>query len=306
MLIIGVWFLIMRRNQQVQGGPGGLFTFGASKAKLYDTKKPSKTFQDVAGMDNVKMELRETIEFLKDPSRFEKIGAKVPKGVLLIGPPGTGKTLFARATAGEAAVPFYSISASEFIEMFVGVGASRVRDMFKKAKDTQPSIIFIDEIDAVGRTRGAGLGGGSDEREQTLNQLLSEMDGFDQHEEVIVMAATNRPDVLDPALLRPGRFDRHIVVDRPGWKERKAILEIHVRGKKLAPDVDFEALAKGTPGMTGADLENLTNEAALVALRKSKEMIDHARLFRGRGQHPDGGREGADHQRPGKADHGLS
>jgi len=273
-LIIGVWIMIMKRNQQIQGGPGGLFTFGASKAKLYDIKKPKVTFKDVAGMDNVKMELRETIEFLKDPSRFEKIGAKVPKGVLLIGPPGTGKTLFARATAGEAAVPFYSISASEFIEMFVGVGASRVRDMFKKAKDTQPSIIFIDELDAVGRTRGAGLGGGSDEREQTLNQLLSEMDGFNPHEEVIVMAATNRPDVLDPALLRPGRFDRHIVVDRPGWKERKAILEIHGRGKKLAPDVDFETLAKGTPGMTGADLENLTNEAALVALRKSKEMID--------------------------------
>jgi cell division protease FtsH len=272
-LIIGFWVLMMRRNQQIQGGAGGLFTFGVSKAKLYDAKKPSMTFKDVAGMDNVKMELRETIEFLKDPSRFEKIGAKVPKGVLLIGPPGTGKTLFARATAGEASVPFYSISASEFIEMFVGVGASRVRDMFKKAKDTQPSIIFIDEIDAVGRTRGAGLGGGSDEREQTLNQLLSELDGFNTHEEVIVMAATNRPDVLDPALLRPGRFDRHIVVDRPGWKERKAILEIHARGKKLAPDVDFEALAKGTPGMTGADLENLTNEAALVALRKNKEMI---------------------------------
>lgn len=273
-LIIGVWFLFMKRSQQVQGGPGGLFTFGTSKAKLYDAKKPKVTFQDVAGMDNVKMELRETIEFLKDPSRFEKIGAKVPKGVLLIGPPGTGKTLFARATAGEAGVPFYSISASEFIEMFVGVGASRVRDMFKKAKDTQPSIIFIDEIDAVGRTRGAGLGGGSDEREQTLNQLLSELDGFNAHEEVIVMAATNRPDVLDPALLRPGRFDRHIVIDRPGWKERKAILEIHVRGKKLAPDVDFEALAKGTPGMTGADLENLANEAALVALRKHKDLID--------------------------------
>ncbi len=273
-LIIGVWFFIMRRNQQVQGGPGGLFTFGASKAKLFDAKKPKVTFKDVAGMDSVKMELKETIEFLKDPSRFEKIGAKVPKGVLLIGPPGTGKTLFARATAGEAAVPFYSISASEFIEMFVGVGASRVRDMFKKAKDAQPSIIFIDEIDAVGRTRGTGLGGGHDEREQTLNQLLSEMDGFAPHEEVIVMAATNRPDVLDPALLRPGRFDRHVVIDRPGWKERKAILEIHVRDKKLAPDVDFESLAKGTPGMTGADLENLTNEAALIALRKNKEMID--------------------------------
>ncbi|MFA6054141.1 MAG: ATP-dependent zinc metalloprotease FtsH [Thermodesulfovibrionales bacterium] len=273
-LIIGFWVLMMRRNQKIQGGPGGLFTFGASKAKLYDTKKPSITFKDVAGMDNVKMELRETIEFLKDPSRFEKIGAKVPKGVLLIGPPGTGKTLFARATAGEAAVPFYSISASEFIEMFVGVGASRVRDMFKKAKASQPSIIFIDEIDAVGRTRGAGLGGGSDEREQTLNQLLSEMDGFDPHEEVIVMAATNRPDVLDPALLRPGRFDRHVVIDKPGWKERKAILEIHVRGKVLADNVDFETLARGTTGMTGADLENLTNKAALVALRENKEKID--------------------------------
>lgn len=274
MLIIGVWVFFARKSQQFQGGPGGLFTFGASKAKLYDAKKPSVTFKDVAGMDNVKMELRETIEFLKDPSRFAKIGAKVPKGVLLIGPPGTGKTLLARATAGEAAVPFYSISASEFIEMFVGVGASRVRDMFKKAKASQPSIIFIDEIDAVGRTRGAGLGGGSDEREQTLNQLLSELDGFDAHEEVIVMAATNRPDVLDPALLRPGRFDRHVVIDRPGWKERKAILEIHARGKLLSDDVNFEILARGTPGMTGADLQNLANEAALVALRKGKEKID--------------------------------
>lgn len=273
-LIIGFWVLMTKRNQQIQGGPGGLFTFGASKAKLFVAKKTGVTFKDVAGMDNVKMELRETIEFLKDPSRFEKIGAKVPKGVLLIGPPGTGKTLLARATAGEAAVPFYSISASEFIEMFVGVGASRVRDMFKKAKDSHPSIIFIDEIDAVGRTRGTGLGGGHDEREQTLNQLLSEMDGFDPHEEVIVMAATNRPDVLDPALLRPGRFDRHVVIDRPGWKERKAILEIHVRSKVLADNVNFETLARGTPGMTGADLENLTNEAALVALRKSKEKID--------------------------------
>jgi cell division protease FtsH len=274
-LIIGVWLFIMRRaQQQIQGGAGGLFQFGSSKAILYDVKKPHVTFKDVAGMANVKQELRETIEFLKDPSRFAGIGAKVPKGVLLVGPPGTGKTLLARATAGEAGVPFYSISASEFIEMFVGVGASRVRDMFKKAKDSQPSIIFIDEIDAVGRTRGAGLGGGHDEREQTLNQLLSEMDGFDPHEEVIVMAATNRPDVLDPALLRPGRFDRHIVVDRPGWKERKAILQIHVRDKVLADDVNLETMAKGTPGMTGADLENLANEAALVALRKKKEKID--------------------------------
>jgi cell division protease FtsH len=273
-LIIGVWIYFAKKTQQVQGGPGGLFQFGKSKAKLYDAKKVSITFKDVAGMENVKMELRETIEFLSDPSRFIKIGAKVPKGVLLIGPPGTGKTLIARATAGEAAVPFYNISGSEFIEMFVGVGASRVRDMFKKAKDSHPSIIFIDEIDAVGRTRGTGLGGGHDEREQTLNQLLSEMDGFDPHQEVIVIAATNRPDVLDPALLRPGRFDRHIVIDRPGWKERKAILEIHVRDKVLAADMDFEVLAKGTPGMTGADLENLANEAALVALRKGKEKVD--------------------------------
>jgi cell division protease FtsH len=274
-LIIGVWMLIMRRaQQQIQGGPGGLFTFGASKAKLFDAKKPGVTFKDVAGMENVKLELRETIEFLKDPSRYLKIGAKVPKGVLLIGPPGTGKTLLARATAGEAGVPFYSISASEFIEMFVGVGASRVRDMFQKAKASHPSIIFIDEIDAVGRTRGTGLGGGHDEREQTLNQLLSEMDGFDPHDEVIVMAATNRPDVLDPALLRPGRFDRHIVIDRPGWKERKSILQVHVRGKALADNVDLETIARGTPGMTGADLENLANEAALVALRKNKDKLD--------------------------------
>jgi cell division protease FtsH len=273
-VIIAVWMFIMRRaQQQVQGGAGGLFTFGSSKAKLFDAKRPGITFADVAGMENVKQELRETIEFLKDPARFMRIGAKVPRGVLLIGPPGTGKTLLARATAGEAGVPFYSISASEFIEMFVGVGASRVRDMFQKAKAAHPSIIFIDEIDAVGRTRGAGFGGGHDEREQTLNQLLSEMDGFDPHEEVIVIAATNRPDVLDPALLRPGRFDRHIVIDRPGWKERKAILEIHVRNKLLSDDVDLDVLARGTPGLTGADLENLANEAALVALRKKEERI---------------------------------
>ncbi len=273
-LIIGIWVLLMKRAQQIQGGPGGLFTFGASKAKLFDAKKITVQFKDVAGMDKVKQELRETIEFLKDPSKFKKLGAKVPKGVLLIGPPGTGKTLLARAVAGEAQVPFFSISGSEFIEMFVGVGASRVRDMFKKAKEAQPSIIFIDEIDAVGRTRGAGLGGGHDEREQTLNQLLSEMDGFEPHEEVIVLAATNRPDVLDPALLRPGRFDRHIVIDRPGLKERKAILEVHTRNKILHEDVDLEKIARGTPGMTGADLENIANEAALIAIRKNKEKID--------------------------------
>jgi cell division protease FtsH len=274
-LIIGIWILIMRGAQKVQGGPGGLFSFGTSKAKLHDVKQTIVTFKDVAGMDSTKKDLKETIEFLKEPSKFKKLGAKVPKGVLLFGPPGTGKTLLARAVAGEAGVPFFSISASEFIEMFVGVGASRVRDMFQKAKSFQPSIIFIDEIDAVGRTRGTGLGGGHDEREQTLNQLLSELDGFEPHEEVIVIAATNRPDVLDPALLRPGRFDRHIIIDRPGWKDRKGILEVHVRNKILAEDVDLEDIAKGTPGMTGADLENLANEAALIATREDKDKIEN-------------------------------
>ncbi|MDA8388523.1 MAG: ATP-dependent zinc metalloprotease FtsH [Nitrospiraceae bacterium] len=275
-LIIGVWVLLMRRTaKQISGGPGGLFSFGESKAKLFqEGKTPKVTFKDVAGMENTKRELLEIIEFLKDPGKYRTFGAKVPKGVLLVGPPGTGKTLLARAVAGEAGVPFYSISASEFIEMFVGVGAARVRDLFKKAKASQPSIIFIDEIDAVGRTRGAGLGGGHDEREQTLNQLLGEMDGFEPHEAVIIMAATNRPDVLDPALLRPGRFDRHIVIDRPGLKERKAIMEIHVRDKTLAPDVDLEKVARGTTGMTGADLENLANEAALIAVRKNKPHVE--------------------------------
>ncbi|MBI5588317.1 MAG: ATP-dependent metallopeptidase FtsH/Yme1/Tma family protein [Deltaproteobacteria bacterium] len=272
-LIIGVWMFLMRRMQQTQGGAGGLFSFGMSKAKLFNVKKPSITFKSVAGLENAKAELQETVEFLKDPSRFTRLGAKVPKGVLLVGPPGTGKTLLARATAGEAGVTFYSISASEFIEMFVGVGASRVRDMFKKARETRPSIIFIDEIDSVGRTRGAGLGGGHDEREQTLNQLLSEMDGFEPHEEIIVIAATNRPDVLDPALLRPGRFDRHIIIDRPGWKDRKAILEVHVKDKKISGDIDLESIAKGTPGMTGADLENIANEAALLAAKEGKDKI---------------------------------
>ncbi|MBI5191526.1 MAG: ATP-dependent zinc metalloprotease FtsH [Nitrospirae bacterium] len=275
-LLIGFWYYMMRRSQTIQGGAGGLFQFSASKAKLFDVKRPKTTFADVAGMDNVKKELQETVEFLKDPEKYRAIGAKVPKGVLLAGPPGTGKTLLARATAGEAGVPFYSISGSEFIEMFVGVGASRVRDMFKKARETAPSIIFIDEIDAVGRTRGTGLGGGHDEREQTLNQLLSELDGFDPHVEVIVMAATNRPDVLDPALLRPGRFDRRIIVDRPGWKERAEILKIHVRDKKMGPEIDLDKLAKGTPGMTGADLENLANEAALTAARGGKAEVGMA------------------------------
>ncbi len=276
-LIIGVWVFLMRRVSQAQGGGGGgsgVFNFGLSKAKLFNAKKPGVTFKNVAGLENAKQELTETVEFLKDPARFARLGAKVPKGILLVGPPGTGKTLLARAVAGEAGVPFFSISASEFIEMFVGVGASRVRDMFRRAKETRPSIIFIDEIDSVGRTRGAGLGGGHDEREQTLNQLLSEMDGFEPHEEIIVIAATNRPDVLDPALLRPGRFDRHIVVERPGWKERLAILEVHTRNKKLSPEVDLESVSRGTPGMTGADLENLANEAALEAVKKKKEWVE--------------------------------
>ena len=274
-LIFGVWMFIMRKAAKgVGGGAGGLFSFGESKARLVtEASRPKVTFADVAGMDNVKVELREIIDFLKDPKKFAAIGARVPRGVLLIGAPGTGKTLLARATAGEAGVPFFAINASEFVEMFVGVGASRVRDMMKRAKAAKPSIVFIDEIDAVGRTRGAGFGGGHDEREQTLNQLLAEMDGFETNEEVIVMAASNRPDVLDPALLRPGRFDKHIVVDRPGLKERRAILEIHTRTKKLAPGVDLERLAQGTTGMTGAELERLANVAALIALRKGQDQI---------------------------------
>ena len=305
-LILGFWIFMMRRVQQVQGGAGGLFTFGQSKAKLYDVKRPKVTFKDVAGLDNVKQELRESIEYLKDASKYAKIGAKVPKGVLLIGPPGTGKTLLARASAGEAGVPFYSISASEFIEMFVGVGASRVRDMFKKARDTHPSIIFMDEIDAVGRTRGAGLGGGHDEREQTLNQLLSEMDGFDPHEEVIVMAATNRPDVLDPALLRPGRFDKHIVVDRPGWKERKAILEVHVRGKVLV-------LGRGSrdhcPRHAGHDRRGPGEPCEPGGARCTQEEREHGldEGLRGSAGHdPHGRRARRDDHRPGEEDHRLS
>lgn len=280
-ILIGIWIfmiLAIRGSQHIKGGAGRLFTFGESKAKLYDINKPSVTFKNVAGMENAKQELREEVDFLKNPLKFKKMGVKIPKGILLIGPPGTGKTLLARATAGEAGVPFFSVNASEFVEMFVGVGASRVRDTFKMAKDAQPSIIFIDEIDAVGRVRGAGLGGGHDEREQTLNQLLAEMDGFEPHEEVVVMAATNRPDVLDPALLRRGRFDRHIVVDRPGWKERKAILEIHTHNKKLGKDINLEKIAKGAPGMTGADLENIANEAAIIAVRKKKDVIEQADL----------------------------
>jgi cell division protease FtsH len=275
-LIVGVWVFIMRRaSKGIGGGAGGLFSFGESKARLFtEAARPHVTFADVAGMDNVKVELREIIEFLKDPKKFTAIGARVPRGVLLIGAPGTGKTLLARATAGEAGVPFFSINASEFVEMFVGVGAARVRDLMKKAKEAKPSIVFIDEIDAVGRTRGAGFGGGHDEREQTLNQLLAEMDGFETNEELIVMAASNRPDVLDPALLRPGRFDKHIVVDRPGLKERRAILVIHTRAKRLAPGVDLDGIAQGTTGMTGAELERLANAAALIALRKGRDQIE--------------------------------
>jgi cell division protease FtsH len=251
--------------------------FAKSGARMYaGEKKITVTFNDVAGMENEKRELKEIVEFLKEPKKFQRIGGKVPKGVLLVGPPGTGKTLLARAVAGEAGVPFFSISASQFIEMFVGVGAGRVRDLFANAKKAAPSIIFIDEMDAVGRSRGAGFGGGHDEREQTLNQLLSEMDGFDPHEEVIVIAATNRPDVLDPALLRPGRFDRHVVIERPDWRDREKILMVHTRNICLNKDVDLTVIAKGTPGMT-ADLENLVNEAAILAARENAPAVtgDH-------------------------------
>jgi cell division protease FtsH len=272
-LIIGVWWFVMQRMKGQSPGAmmGG---FAKSGAKMYaGEKKINVTFDDVAGMENEKRELKEIVEFLKDPKKFENIGGKVPKGVLLVGPPGTGKTLLARAVAGEAGVPFFSISASQFIEMFVGVGAGRVRDLFANAKKAAPSIIFIDEIDAVGRSRGAGFGGGHDEREQTLNQLLSEMDGFDPHEEVIVMAATNRPDVLDPALLRPGRFDRNVVIERPDWRDRELILKVHTRKISLSREVDLVVIAKGTPGMTGADLESLVNEAAILAARENATAV---------------------------------
>jgi cell division protease FtsH len=273
LLFFGLWVMIRRTRDQVMGG-GILSGFAKSPAKRYEPTKKPVTFADVAGLEGVKNDLQEIVEFLKNPEKFTRLGGRVPKGVLLMGPPGTGKTLLARAVAGEAAVPFFSISGSEFIQMFVGVGASRVRDMFKTAKDASPSILFIDEIDAVGRHRGAGLGGGHDEREQTLNQILSEMDGFSPNESVIVMAATNRPDVLDPALLRPGRFDRHITVDRPNHKGRVAIFKVHVRDVPLADDVDLEKLAAGTVGLTGADIRNLVNEAALWATRNGKDKVD--------------------------------
>ncbi|MFQ5888431.1 MAG: ATP-dependent zinc metalloprotease FtsH [Gemmatimonadota bacterium] len=267
-LIIGLWFFFFR---QMQAGGSRAFSFGKSKAKLLTADTPQVTFADVAGADEAKEELQEIIEFLKDPAKFRRLGGRLPKGALLVGPPGTGKTLLARAVAGEAARPFFSMSGSDFVEMFVGVGASRVRDLFEQGKAHAPCIIFIDEIDAVGRHRGAGLGGGHDEREQTLNQLLVEMDGFESNEGVILLAATNRPDVLDPALLRPGRFDRQIVVDSPDVKGREGILRVHVRDIPLADDVNLSVLAKGTPGLSGADLENIVNEAALLAARMDKD-----------------------------------
>lgn len=268
--IVIIWFIIFR---QMQGGTRKALTFGKSKAKVIIENRPKVTFADVAGVDEAKEELKEVIEFLKSPRKFQRLGGKIPKGVLLLGPPGTGKTLMARAVAGEAGVPFLSISGSDFVELFVGVGASRVRDLFDQAKNLQPCIMFIDEIDAVGRLRGAGLGGGHDEREQTLNQLLVEMDGFEVNQATIVIAATNRPDILDPALLRPGRFDRRIVIDRPDVKGRLGILKVHVKAIPLAPEVDLEVIARGTPGFSGADIANLVNESALLAARKGKDKV---------------------------------
>jgi cell division protease FtsH len=270
LLLIGVWIFFMR---QMQGGARGAMGFGKSKARLLTENKNRITFDDVAGVDEAKEELQEIVDFLKDPAKFQRLGGKIPKGALLIGPPGTGKTLIARAVAGEAGVPFFTISGSDFVEMFVGVGASRVRDMFEQAKKNAPCIIFIDEIDAVGRHRGAGLGGGNDEREQTLNQLLVEMDGFEANEGIILIAATNRPDVLDPALLRPGRFDRQVVVPNPDVTGREKILRVHMRNVPLSADVDVKVLARGTPGFSGADLANLVNEAALAAARKNRRMV---------------------------------
>ncbi len=270
LLLIGIFFFFM---QQTQGGGNKVMNFGKSRARLQEGDKKKVTFQDVAGADEERAELSEIVDFLKDPRKYIEIGARIPKGVLLVGPPGTGKTLLARAVAGEAGVPFFSISGSDFVEMFVGVGASRVRDMFENAKKNSPCIVFIDEIDAVGRQRGAGLGGGHDEREQTLNQLLVEMDGFDVNEGIIIIAATNRPDILDPALLRPGRFDREITVGLPDVNGREAILKVHTRNKQLSEAVDLKVLARGTPGFTGADLENVVNEAALLTARKSSKRI---------------------------------
>lgn len=275
LILVGVWFWIMN---QTQGGGGRVMSFGKSRAKMTEEGQVHVTFEDVAGEDEAKEELAEVVDFLRDPSRYNKIGAKIPKGVLLVGPPGTGKTLLAKAVAGEAKVPFFSISGSDFVEMFVGVGASRVRDLFAQAKKNAPCIVFIDEIDAVGRQRGSGLGGGHDEREQTLNQLLVEMDGFGANEGIITIAATNRPDILDPALLRPGRFDRRVTVGRPDLRGRIAILKVHAKNKPLAPEVDLETIAKKVPGFTGADLANLLNEGALLAARQKRETITMADL----------------------------
>ena len=273
LLLIGVWIFFMR---QMQSGSGRAMGFGKSKAKLLTERHGRVTFDDVAGVDEAKSDLQEIVEFLRDPQKFQRLGGRIPRGCLLVGPPGTGKTLIARAVAGEANVPFFTISGSDFVEMFVGVGASRVRDMFEQAKKNAPCIIFIDEIDAVGRHRGAGLGGGNDEREQTLNQLLVEMDGFEANEGIIIIAATNRPDVLDPALLRPGRFDRQIVVPNPDVMGREKILRVHMRKVPLAPDVDAKVIARGTPGFSGADLANLVNEAALLAARRNKRLVTQA------------------------------
>ena len=272
-LLIGSLFFLFRRSSNMPGGPGQAMNFGKSKARFQMDAQTGVMFDDVAGIDEAKEELQEVVTFLKQPERFTAVGAKIPKGVLLVGPPGTGKTLLAKAIAGEAGVPFFSISGSEFVEMFVGVGASRVRDLFKKAKENAPCLIFIDEIDAVGRQRGAGIGGGNDEREQTLNQLLTEMDGFEGNTGIIIIAATNRPDVLDSALMRPGRFDRQVIVDAPDFGGRKEILDVHSRNKKLAPEVSIESIARRTPGFSGADLANLLNEAAILTARRRKEAI---------------------------------
>ncbi len=275
LFIVGLFFFLFR---QTQGSNNQALSFGKSKARMFTGDKPTVTFQDVAGADEAKQELEEIVEFLREPQKFAALGARIPKGVLLVGPPGTGKTLMAKAVSGEAGVPFFSISGSEFVEMFVGVGASRVRDLFEQAKRNSPCIIFIDEIDAVGRYRGTGLGGSHDEREQTLNQILVEMDGFGTDTNVILIAATNRPDILDPALLRPGRFDRRVTMDRPDIKGRRRILEVHAKGKPLAPNVDLDAIAKQTPGFVGADLENVVNEAAILAARRNKRAIGMAEM----------------------------
>jgi cell division protease FtsH len=270
LILGGVFFFIFR---QAQGSNNAAMSFGKSRARMFTGDHPTVSFEDVAGADESKEELKEVVEFLREPQKFIQLGARIPKGVLLVGPPGTGKTLIAKAVSGEAGVPFFSISGSEFVEMFVGVGASRVRDLFDQAKRHSPCIVFVDEIDAVGRQRGAGLGGSHDEREQTLNQLLVEMDGFDTDTNIIIMAATNRPDILDPALLRPGRFDRRVVLDRPDMRGREAILRVHVKGKPLAPEIDLTVIARSTPGFVGADLENLVNEAAILAARRNKKVI---------------------------------